>query len=493
MDVQIRTAADLRGMSTSEMQTARADLYARAEAIHQNPDGSLRDKTAQEQAEFRAAMTALDLLDSHLQWDARMRDTMRRHPRSVQHAGSGQDRAEDRGGWATAPGMDPRLAEYRSAAMRVIEDYQGASVLSAAAADRADRVLRAGDPQALTARYLAAAGSADYVSAFGKMIADPQFAHLRMTPEETRAVQDASDALAAAEYRAGPVVTSSAGFPLPVSIDPSITLTGTGSLNPVRDLATVTVIGAHDWQGVTSDQVSASYDQEGAEVSDDTPALAGPKISTQMGRAFVPFSVEAGQDWPSIQAELAALIADGRDVLDSTMFLSGVAASYQPIGILAGDATYSLAVAQRVLTAGTAVLAVADPWSLKAALPARFAARATFVANPAIFDTIYRFVGGNSAEPYQFAGGDRSGPFLGRPFREWSAMVSTTTSGSKVLIGGDWAAGFRIVDRLGMQAELIPALVGANHRPTGQRGLFCYWRTGSAVTAQNAFRYLECK
>jgi HK97 family phage major capsid protein len=137
------------------------------------------------------------------------------------------------------------------------------------------------------------------------------------------------------------------------------------------------------------------------------------------------------------------------------------------------------------------VYALGDPCLLKAAIPARFAASSTFVANPAIWDATYRFVGGNSAEPLQMP--SREGPFLGRPKVEASAMVSTTTTGSKIILVGDFSK-FCIVDRIGMGVELIPHLFGPTNRlPTGQRGLYAYWRAGSGVLAANAFRYLEVK
>ena len=134
-------------------------------------------------------------------------------------------------------------------------------------------------------------------------------------------------------------------------------------------------------------------------------------------------------------------------------------------------------------------------WSFKAAIPARFLNSATFAASPTTWDSVYRFVAqGSTTEPRQFANGDRGGDFLGRPKIEWSSMVSTLTmTGSKVMIGGDFRTGFKIVDRIGMQAEFIQNLVGPNQRPTGQRGLFCWWRTSSGVQALNALRYLEVK
>jgi HK97 family phage major capsid protein len=72
-------------------------------------------------------------------------------------------------------------------------------------------------------------------------------------------------------------------------------------------------------------------------------------------------------------------------------------------------------------------------------------------------------------------------------------MAATTTT-DKIAIAGDFRAGFTIADRLGMQAELIPTLFGTpNNRPTGQRGIFVVWRTGSKVVVPNALRYIEVK
>lgn len=53
--------------------------------------------------------------------------------------------------------------------------------------------------------------------------------------------------------------------------------------------------------------------------------------------------------------------------------------------------------------------------------------------------------------------------------------------------------GYKIVDRLGLSAEIIPHMLGTNRLPLGVRGMYCYWRTGAAVVAQNALRYLEVK
>jgi HK97 family phage major capsid protein len=68
-------------------------------------------------------------------------------------------------------------------------------------------------------------------------------------------------------------------------------------------------------------------------------------------------------------------------------------------------------------------------------------------------------------------------------------MASVLTTGTKILVVGDFNY-FVIVDRVGMNVEFIQNLVGANQRPTGQRGLYCYWRNSSDVMAAAAFQVL---
>jgi len=238
--------------------------------------------------------------------------------------------------------------------------------------------------------------------------------------------------------------------------------------------------------------VSLAYSAEAVESTDNSPTLAQPSITTQRVIGFIPFSIELSQDWGQIVPELTAALSDGKDVLDATAFLTGTGTN-QPGGVLNIGGTGGLTTTQRVLTTTTAVYALGDPYLLKAALPARFINNATYVAAPGVWDTTYRFVGGNSTEPFQMP--TRGGEMLGRPKVELSTMsTGVTTSGQKIMMLGDFKAGYLIADRLGMQVELIPHLVGATNRfPTGQRGLVAIWRTGGGVVAANALRYLEVK
>jgi HK97 family phage major capsid protein len=85
------------------------------------------------------------------------------------------------------------------------------------------------------------------------------------------------------------------------------------------------------------------------------------------------------------------------------------------------------------------------------------------------------------------------GSLLNRPTSEWSSMVATTNSGSKVAIFADWNAAFGIADRIGLSVEIVPHLMSTNSRPIGQRGFYAYWRVGSGILVANAARYLEVK
>ena len=59
-----------------------------------------------------------------------------------------------------------------------------------------------------------------------------------------------------------------------------------------------------------------------------------------------------------------------------------------------------------------------------------------------------------------------------------------------ILFVGNWSR-YVIVDRVGMSVELIPHLFGDNNRPTGQRGLYAWMRTGAESVDDNAFRVLS--
>jgi HK97 family phage major capsid protein len=375
------------------------------------------------------------------------------------------------------------VEEARDCGLRMIEAHE--NEFSAPAADRLDRLARdPRDKMARVARYLDAVGDASYHSAFGKMVTDPQSGHLKFSPAEVEAVRKVNQI---SEERALSIGTGSAGqFALPLTLDPSVRLSSSGALNPVRELARSITVDTYEWRGVSSDGVTVSYVAEATAATDASPVLAQPTIRPAQWRAFIPFSIEVGQDWDTLQSELVRLVSDGRDVNDATAFLTGTGTN-QPQGVLTG-----LTTTQRVQTAGAGAIATGDIYALKNALPARFSPRGVFTFNPGRLDSVYRLTpSGSTTEPQLMT--SRSGELLGRQVREWSTMATATSSGTKYGIYGSFEDGYLIVDRLGITAELIPHIFGAaqGQFPTGQRGLYVYGRTGAAVVVPNAFRYGE--
>jgi HK97 family phage major capsid protein len=357
-----------------------------------------------------------------------------------------------------------------------------APVLSAKAGDTLEDLVRR-DRWGLEARYLDAVSSPAYERAFWRRLQRPDSAQYELTIEEADAMRLVSQVSAERAMALSP--TSAGGFGVPFALDPTIMLSSDGSVNPLRGLATVTPITTNEWRGVTSAGVTASFDSEAQEVSDDTPTLAQPTIPVQRADAFVPFSFEVGMDYPGFQQEVDKLLQDSKDQIEASAFTVGNGTPPNPQGIIVGATNV-------YTTAGTAAFVVADVYGTQNALPPRFSPKATWMSSNTVGNLIYRFVGGGSVEPEPF-NDDRS-VLLGKPWNENSNVVATVTTGSLFLLYGDIAAGFRIVDRIGMSIEVIQNLFStANLRPTGQRGLLAWWRTGSKVQNVNALRVTKAR
>jgi HK97 family phage major capsid protein len=301
-----------------------------------------------------------------------------------------------------------------------------------------------------------------------------------LTPEEQRALATFTG--------------SGGGFAVPYQLDPTIIPTSNHSVNPFRAISRVETIIGNEWKGVTSAGVTAGYAEEGAEAGDNTPTLAQPTANPERCQAFVPFSIEVEQDWGRVLEEMAALISDAKDDVEATKFTLGAGhASKEPEGLITGAT-------ETVTAGGTAAFAVADLYKIEEALPARFRPRASWVGPRFTFNKTRQFdtAGGAALWTYLQEGlsnmvptpGNIGRPLLGYPAYESSAMASVLTTGSKILALGDFGRYFLIVDRIGMNVEVVQHLVGENRRPTGQRGLYAYWRNTSKVLSAKAFRVL---
>jgi HK97 family phage major capsid protein len=316
------------------------------------------------------------------------------------------------------------------------------------------------DTQGSIAKRVLLTGSATYRRAFGKAIQG-----IPLNDGETRALSLAG---------------ASGGFAVPFQLDPTIIPTSNSNVNPFRAISRVIQIAGDEWRGVSSGAITAAYAAEATETTDNAPTLAQPTISTEKAQAFIPFSIEIGQDWGGLESEMARLLAEAKDDLEANKFTAG-SGTNEPFGVLTGTTNTVVAAAGQTFT-------IANLYSLVAALPPRYRPNASFVGSLAVINRIRQFDTQGGANLWVQLGADAPAVLLGRQFYENSEMADVATS-VKFLLYGDFSR-FVIVDRVGLNVELIQHLVGTNHRPTGQRGLYAYWRNSSKVVDANAFRAL---
>lgn len=334
-------------------------------------------------------------------------------------------------------------------------------------------------PDGRVSRHIIATGSPVYRSAFSKLTRGDSY---MLNEDEKRSI----DAV-----RAASLTDAAGGFAVPFTLDPTIIDTGSGSSNPFRMISRVEQITTDTWNGVSSAGVTATFAAEAAEAGDNAPTLAQPSITTRKAHAFVPFSVEIGGDWASIDSDVRAMFQTAKDDLEATVFATGAAGSNQPIGIVTAlDGT-----ASEVAPATVETFAVADVYGLEDVLPAKYRARASWVANKAIYNDIRQFDTAGGAAMWERIGAGQPAELLGYPAYEASAMDNgfnaAATADNFLLILGDFS-NYVIADRVGMSVELVPHLFAtANNRPSGQRGFYAWWRVGADSVNDNAFRMLN--
>jgi HK97 family phage major capsid protein len=373
--------------------------------------------------------------------------------------------------------------ELRDRALRSIEAAHIAEVDhhddAARSKARIEGLVRKTDsPDGRFARYLLAVGSPTYKRAFTKYLATGDAS--MMDRHEQSAWSTGQMA-----YRAMSLTAANGGYAVPYELDTTILNTNNGVINPIRSLARVKQTTVDEWRGITSAGITASYVAEASESTDNSPTLAQPTVSTERAHAFVPFSIEIGMDYSSLQDDMTELFRDAKDVLEAGKFVTGTGTN-EPFGVMTGTTN-------TVAAATGLTVTMANLYALKNALPPRYrnSGSAAFIANVAILDRIRQFdtVGSQTAV---WADGLQIGTparLLGFPVYEASEITGTITNATKIALFGDFSR-YLILDRVGLTIEVLPHLLGANRRPTGERGLYAYWRNGAKVLDANAFRAL---
>jgi HK97 family phage major capsid protein len=452
------------------MYQSAATIRARLAELEERSEG--RDFTDAERQEFEAL--SIDLRTAELREETIERIAGRPQNREGEPVPARRRRSD---------AVATHLRETHTMALRALDEAAD-RFPSTRAQERIESVLAedvTGSGSGIFARRLAAAGSDAYLRAWARTIsgADPN----TFSDEERAALREV--AKVTNEERALGLGTQGGSYPVPVTLDPTILLTSDGVQNPIRDLARVVTITGLTWDGVASAGVTAGYGAEFTEASDNSPTLTQPSVNVEKAQAFVPFSIEAGADIVAFATEMAGLFQDAKDTLESAKFLSGAGhGSNEPQGLHVGATAV-------VNTAGTATFAVGDVYLLADGLAERWQPNASLVASRSILNRVRQFDTAGGASLWTQLGNATPSRLLDYPTRVWSNMTTATSTGSSIMTIGDFRQ-FLIVDRVGMNVELVPHLFAtANNRPYGARGLYCYWRNSSQVLTPNAFRTLK--
>ena len=146
----------------------------------------------------------------------------------------------------------------------------------------------------------------------------------------------------------------------------------------------------------------------------------------------------------------------------------------------------------RVAATTNNAFAGVDVYAVQNALAARHQQNASWLAADAVYNLIRQFDTYGGSAFWANLGSSTPEQLLGKPRYTASAMDAAVGTGDDdILLYGDFRK-FQIVDRIGLAVEFIPHLFATgNNRPSGQRGWYAYWRTGSGALDTNAFRLLR--
>ena len=284
------------------------------------------------------------------------------------------------------------------------------------------------------------------------------------------------------------------GYLVPTHLDPTIILTNSGSSNVIRGMSrVVTLTEGNVWRGVSTAGVTASWDAELAEVSDDSPSFAQPTVTLFKAASLVQATIEAFEDAANnLASDVLMMFGDAKDRLEGAAHATG-SGSGQPRGIVTAlDANTNV----EIISTTAATIGEVDIHSVYRQLPVRWRGRADWLTNPLYSLAVKRL---GTAVSSSFSGDLRepvSDRWLGRPLVESDDMptTQTTTANDNEIVFGDFS-NFVIADKPGsMSVEFIPHLFNtANNLPDGRRAWYAHWRNGSNSVNDLAFRILQDK
>lgn len=372
----------------------------------------------------------------------------------------------------------------------------GATVDEARALSTVERLLRTSNQNFngdAFARYLIASESPEYRSAFPKLVGGG--GHVYLTAEEARAVD------LVRELRATMNITTDAqgGYGIPVLIDPTVILTGQGTPNDFFAIARVENITTDEWRGLTSAGATSYWTTEGVTMTDGSPTLASPTVTTKKLTTLIKYTFEFQGDYPNWAAQMATVMSEARSEKLVEAFTQGLGTTAQPQGIVTG--LEANAATSKVMVATDGGLYPADFYALWAALPVKYRGNARWMLATSTSNVARGFSVGSSAADANFTvnlSEEEIPRLFGKPIHYNDYMDaavgyggSTSASDITPVILGDWR-NFLIAQRVGATIETVQHMIDTTSgNPNGTRGTFMWERIGSGVVNPAGFRYLH--
>jgi HK97 family phage major capsid protein len=381
--------------------------------------------------------------------------------------------------WRDAKSPQDAAQRFRDNARRVLEttSFPHERANKEDAQTHVEKLLYTADtPDAEIARRILVTGSPAYRRGFAKVIKALDANPPSLTSEERAVMAEGA--------------TTTGGFAIVYDLDPTLVPTSNGAVNPYRRVCrVVNISGTNEWRQPTVGAVVATYEAEATEAVDRSPTLAQGAFVTNRAHTFIVLSRELDEDVPSLMGDLAILIQDSKDTLEATQFATGVGTTVFPQGMVVGSTN-------EFTTGTTLVLAVGDLYGTETTLPPRFRPRAQWFANRFFYNKVRQLDTAGGANLWvqdlrtglpNNETGNTGFNLLGYPANEASGMVANLTANSKIAVLGD-PTYYVIVERIGLDIELVPHMFGltANY-PTGQRGVYAYWRNTARVLSASAF------
>ena len=348
------------------------------------------------------------------------------------------------------------------------------------------------------AKRMLLTGSPEYERAYVSVLRNGSDAFLQ--PEERQALLRAAQSLG---------TDGGGGYAVPFQLDPTVMLTSAGQVNPIRALARVETIVGKEWQGVTSAGTTVARAGEAAAATASEFTLAQPKVRTNRVQGYTRFSIEIDLSWSALRSEITRMLVDAKGIEEASFWNGtgdGLTDGTPPQGINAG-----LSGAGQDVTCGTIdTFVLTDLYKLEEALDARWEDGASFAAHKTVINAIRQFPTDNAGSTpgsmnnlvVSSLGAGNPRTLLDQPLHRTTALPTlaaakayagtTGDGGDTLMIYGDFRQ-FLIVDRIGMNTEMVQTIVNGSGFPTGQRGVYTYWMNNSKILIPGAFKRLVNK